>query len=219
MSNENYLGKLSGVISMGVLGVIGGLAFGIRTVKESVKQTEPQTIEQVLPEVSQTEFDIVGAICSEIKLSGKLELCKGYVTNTIVVGSESDSFLFKNKKYINVVGLNKYSIDLNNISEKNIKVVGDNIIIYLKAPEMECELLPEKFTFQEEKGLLAFYDVKLTPEQYNYVIEKARDNCMEAGKTQDYKDMVKNLAEESVNSLIRKITMDNDYTIKLEFIE
>lgn len=218
MSDTNYLTKISSIISITSIGVIGGMVLGIKSIKEYVKPTEPQTIEEILPEVSQTKFDIVGAICDEIKLSGRLELCKGLVTNTIVVGSESDSFLFKNKKYINVIGLNKYTIDLNNVTEKNIKVSGDNIIIYLKEPEMECELLPDKFTFQEEKGVLAFYDVKLTPEQYNYVIEKAKENCIQAGKSKDYNDMVKNIAEESVNSLVRKLTADNNYTIKLEFI-
>ncbi len=75
--------------------------------------------------------------------------------------------IYAQKKYVVLHGVGTYSVDLGQISSKDIVIHRDSktIDLYIPEPELSVEYLPENTEFfDSQNGLLRFGEMELTPE-------------------------------------------------------
>ena len=94
---------------------------------------------------------------------------------------------FRQTQYVEYNGIGKYTIDMNDFSESNIKIDNNNkkIIITLPEPKLNVEFTDMK-AYDTSNGILTFGEMDLTPDMQNELIKEAVTN-MEEKLTTDEK--------------------------------
>ena len=69
----------------------------------------------------------------------------------------------------------------------------------------------------QKKGLLVFYDIEVTPEEYESLLDNVKEQMKTKMYTEDYISEVKKRAEEIISGEIQKVT--DKYKVRVIFID
>lgn len=171
---------------------------------------------------SSSKFITKETLVTQIKQKQKLVTTEVNLNEKITIdNSWGDWQVFKKIQTIDFIGTGIYTVDLSNLSSKNVTISGNNISINLSKPTVEMPTLdPNKTTFEPiEKGWFRFGDIKLSTEDQELlrrdVQDKMKDKMLES---KYYDEAVKN-SQKSMNSIIEPIVnaSGNTYNLQINF--
>lgn len=210
-----------------IIGIIGVLAYGMthETVAEAAEK--PPVFEQdvyVLEERSVAEFQPV--IMEKFNEESELVVCSVETTESLDLKQMGifDWNVLNKTQSLKYKGIGTFYVDLSSLGEKNIRLDNDRKAVVIEIPHTKMapvEIDPEKFEAGEtQKGLLAFGELKFTPQEYNNLEREVRSRIEKAVHTDgNFKK-----ADENAVAEMKKIyepvvkLIDDDYTVEIEFI-
>ena len=199
--------KLKTLISIALIAAT--LFTGITLLK---KPTETQKqINRI--ESNEQKIDYSQSIIEKLESINKLEIMQAYLKQDITLKGKYDNFLFKNNKTITVKANGIYKLDLNNIYENTI--IGIDEVTVLAS--IDNDIIFHDFEYNIEKGLLVFYDIEVTPEEYESLLDNVKEQMKTKMYTGDYISEVKKRAEEIITREVQKVT--DRYKVRVIFID
>lgn len=134
-----------------------------------------------------------------------------------IKGNNTDLSWFKNRKHIEYTGHAKYYLDFSNLNENAVKINENKIIINLNNPVINLDIDQSKIKYEDEKGWLSFYDIKLDPEVAYQLEKTAKDNMKKQLIDDDYLNEAKEKANNKIQFILKTLT-DNSYEININWI-
>lgn len=190
-------------------------------IKKITAPSKPQTYTQ-MKGINKSNKDIIHkeTIVSNLKSVSKLEIINASLTQEITIKQGYNNNLFKNNKIVKFTGIGKYILDLEKINSNNIQIDDKekSITIFTSLPMINIELLEHKTTFQDEKGLLSFYDQKMSIEEFEKLKSDVKSSMTEKLMGEDHTKIVKEKTKESLTKMLNKLTQNN-YKITINFVE
>lgn len=159
------------------------------------------------------KIDYSESIIEKLESINKLEIMQAYLKQDITLKGKYDNFLFKNNKTITVKANGIYKLDLSNIYENTI--IGTDEVTVLVS--IDNDIIFHDFEYNTEKGLLVFYDIEVTPEEYEGLLDNVKEQMRTKMYTKDYISEVKKRAEEIISREIQKVT--DKYKVRVIFID
>lgn len=159
-------------------------------------------------------------IVNNLKSVSKLEIINASLNQEVTIKQGYNNNLFKNNKIVRFFGIGKYILDLEKINSNNIQIDDKekSITIFTSLPTVNIELLEHKTTFQDEKGLLSFYDQKTSIEEFEKLKSNVKASMTEKLMDEDYSKIVKEKTKENLTKMLNKLTQNN-YKININFVE
>ena len=199
--------KLKTLISIALIAAT--LFTGFTFLKRSIEA--PKQINRI--ENNKQKIDYSESIIEKLESINKLEIMQAYLKQDITLKGKYDNFLFKNNKTITVKANGIYRLDLNNIYENTI--IGTDEVTVLA--NIDNDVIFHDFEYNTEKGLLVFYDIEVTPEEYESLLDNVKEQIKTKMYTEDYISEVKKRAEEIISREIQKVT--DKYKVRVIFID
>ena len=199
--------KLKTLISIALIAatLFTGITF-LKRPTETQKQINPI-------ESNEQKIDYSESIIEKLESINKLEIMQAYLKQDITLKGKYDNFLFKNNKTITVKANGIYKLDLSNIYENTI--IGIDEVTVLAS--IDSNIIFHDFEYNTEKGLLVFYDIEVTPEEYESLLDNVKEQMKTKMYTEDYISEVKKRAEEIISREIQKVT--DKYKVRVIFID
>ena len=164
-------------------------------------------------ENNEQKIDYSRSIIEKLESINKLEITQAYLKQDITLKGKYDNFLFKNNKTITVKANGIYKLDLNDIYE-NIIIGIDEVTVLVS---IDNDIIFHDFEYNTEKGLLVFYDIEVTPEEYENLLDNAKEQMKTKMYTETYISEVKKRAKEIITKEIQEVT--NKYKVRVVFID
>ena len=164
-------------------------------------------------ESNEQKIDYSQSIIEKLESINKLEITQAYLKQDITLKGKYDNFLFKNNKTITVKANGIYKLDLNDIYE-NIIIGTDEVTVLVS---IDNDIIINDFEYNTEKGLLVFYDIEVTPEEYESLLDNVKEQMKTKMYTEDYISEVKKRAKEIITREIQKVT--DKYKVRVIFID
>ena len=164
-------------------------------------------------ESNEQKIDYSKIIIEKLESINKLEIMQAYLKQDITLKGKYDNFLFKNNKTITVKANGIYKLDLNNIYENTI--IGTDEVTILAS--IDNDIIFHDFEYNTEKGLLVFYDIEVTPEEYESLLDNVKEQMRTKMYTKDYISEVKKRVEEIITREVQKVT--DKYKVRVIFID
>ena len=171
----------------------------------------PKQINKI--ESNEQKIDYSESIIEKLESINKLEIMQAYLKQDITLKGKYDNFLFKNNKTITVKANGIYKLDLSNIYENTIIGVDEVTVLV----SIDNDIIFHDFEYNTEKGLLVFYDIEVTPEEYEGLLDNVKEQMRTKMYTKDYISEVKKRAEEIISREIQKVT--DKYKVRVIFID
>lgn len=184
-----------------------GVAFFVGVFINHSKQA-PQVPHQIVQEQRQ-EIDYSEAIVTQLESINKLEIYQAYLKNTITIHQGYNNRFFRNDKTINIPATGIYKLDLDNVTG-NI-IIGQKVVTIIAHLEYDVIVHEDKMEFTDNKGYLAFYDIKLEPEETAAMIAEAKKQMLNKMQDQEYLDIVQRKAEKVIAEQLDGL----DYNIRV----
>ena len=199
--------KLKTLISIALIAatLFTGIAF-LKRPTETQKQ-----INRI--ESNEQKIDYSQSIIEKLESINKLEITQAYLKQDITLKGKYDNFLFKNNKTITVKANGIYKLDLNDIYE-NIIIGIDEVTVLVS---IDNDIIFHDFEYNTEKGLLVFYDIEVTPEEYENLLDNVKEQMKTKMYTETYISEVKKRAKEIITKEIQEVT--NKYKVRVVFID
>ena len=164
-------------------------------------------------ESNEQKIDYSQSIIEKLESINKLEITQAYLKQDITLKGKYDNFLFKNNKTITVKANGIYKLDLNDIYE-NIIIGIDEVTVLVS---IDNDIIFHDFEYNTEKGLLVFYDIEVTPEEYENLLDNVKEKMKTKMSTEVYISEVKKRAKEIITKEIQEVT--NKYKVRVVFID
>lgn len=171
-----------------------GVAFFVGAFVNQNKQA-PQVPHQIVQEQRQ-EIDYSEVIVTQLESINKLEIYQAYLKNTVTIHQGYNNRFFRNDKTINIPANGIYKLDLDNVTG-NI-IIGQKVVTIIAHLEYDVIVHEDKMEFTDNKGYLAFYDIKLEPEETSAMIAEAKQQMLSKMQDQEYLDIVQRKAEKVI---------------------
>lgn len=184
-----------------------GVAFFVGVFVNHNKQA-PQVPHQIVQEQRQ-EIDYSEAIVTQLEAVNKLEIYQAYLKNTVTIHQGYNNRFFRNDKTINIPAIGIYKLDLDNVAG-NI-IIGQKVVTIIAHLEYDVIVHEDKMEFTDNKGYLAFYDIKLEPEETTTMIAEAKKQMLSKMQDQEYLDIVQRKAEKVIAEQLDGL----DYNIRV----
>ena len=199
--------KLKTLISIALIAAT--LFTGITFLKRPTEA--PKQINKI--ESNEQKIDYSESIIEKLESINKLEIMQAYLKQDITLKGKSDHFLLKNNKTITVKANGIYKLDLSNIYENTI--IGTDEVTVLAS--IDNDIIFHDFEYNTEKGLLVFYDIEVTPEEYESLLDNVQEQMKTKMYTEDYISEVKKRSEEIISKEIQRVT--DKYKVMVIFID
>ena len=199
--------KLKTLISIALIAatLFTGITFLIRPTETQKQINRIESNEQ--------KIDYSQSIIEKLESINKLEITQAYLKQDITLKGKYDNFLFKNNKTITVKANGIYKLDLNDIYE-NIIIGIDEVTVLVS---IDNDIIFHDFEYNTEKGLLVFYDIEVTPEEYENLLDNVKEQMKTKMYTETYISEVKKRAKEIITKEIQEVT--NKYKVRVVFID
>lgn len=171
----------------------------------------PKQINRI--ESNEQKIDYSQSIIEKLESINKLEITQAYLKQDITLKGKYDNFLFKNNKTVTVKANGIYKLDLNDIYE-NIIMGIDEVTVLVS---IDNDIIFHDFKYNTEKGLLVFYDIEVTPEEYENLLDNVKEQMKAKMYTEVYILEVKKRAKEIITKEIQEVT--NKYKVRVIFID
>lgn len=176
------------------------------------KLAKPHTIQQIEKNIDIQDFTLDKEVVVE-KLVEELDLnildMQLSTQTSIEKGSDSFFGLFKNTKHIKFYANVNYSLDLASLSDEQVRVIDNDITIWLSKPSVEVNINENMTEFKDEQGALILGDLVTTPEEMTYVTSKAKENVIAKALSEENMNEAMNRSEEKITEVINKLTKQN----------
>lgn len=178
----------------------------------------PYTYIQMMDKESQSKVLTEKAIIDEIKDNLQINILDAYIAQRVTIdGSNTDLSWFKNKKHIEYTGIAKFTIDLSTLNENAVKINDNIVTITMNKPMTNITIDQDTIEFEDEKGWLSFYDIKISPEQ-SYQLESLAKQNMKKELTEDnYYEEAMNKSKEKIQFLLNTLT-ENEYEVRINWL-
>ena len=178
------------------------------------KQEANVPIYQQETKIKEEKVDYTDLIIKNLEKINKLEVLQLNMNIKMTMhGSKYTNKLFKNDKIINLNTTARYKIDITDL--KNDIIFNGNNITVLVHIEKEVFVNEDKTSYQEDKGYLAFYDVEVTPEEYNSMIIEAKSLMEEEMMKEENYNEAKKQVEEKVKEMVNNL--EKSYNVNVKF--
>lgn len=188
---------------------IGG---GITAGYVNNKLAKPHTIQQIEKSINIQQFTLNKEVIVE-KIVEELDLnilnMQLSTQSSIEKGSDSFFGLFKNNKHIKFYGNVNYSLDLASLSNEQVRVVDNDITIWLSKPNVDVSINENMTEFKDEQGAFILGELYTTPEEMTYITAKAKENIMAKALSEENMNEAIKRSEEKITEVINKLTKQN----------
>lgn len=170
------------------------------------------------------KFITKDALIKKIQQKQKLITTEVEVNAKVTVdNSWGDLDIFKKIQNISFTGKGLYTVDLSNLSSKNISVNYSTNVLTVTIPEPEVEVITiddNKTVYETpEKGLLRFGDIKLTPEEHEVMLQNVKKTMQEKMLEETYMDKALSNSKTSMQSLVKSLigSSKTSYMVNINF--
>ena len=208
------------IMSIMLISIVMGIGIkGINKFRGNTGITQPIVISQVKNSISDKNILHKKTIISKFDSIEKVQIIQTSCNQSVTINNGCTNNFFKNDKILNFKGIGSYILDLSKIDKDNIAINNNDktINMFISKPTVQIELLEDKTTFQDDKGYLVFYDVEMTPEEYESMKYQVKAQMVESLQSEKYNDIIKEKTKESLENILNKLTDDN-YTVNINFI-
>lgn len=213
---------------MSVIGIIGVLGYGLTHETVAVAAEKPPVYEEdvyVLEERRVAEFQPV--IIEKFHEESELVVCSVEATETLDLKQMGilDWSILNKTQTLKYKGIGTFYVDLSSLGEKNIRLDDDKKTVIIEIPHTKMapvEIDPEKFEAGEtQKGLLAFGELKFTPQEYNNLEKEVRSRIERAVHTEENRKKADDNAVAEMKKIYEPVVkmIDDDYSVEIEFIK
>lgn len=172
-----------------------------------------------------TAADFQEAILGETKQQKKLEVYTAEISDaaTLIDTGLANLSVFSKSQLITYHGSVVYTVDLSKLRTEDISLDEESHVITLKIPHSErgeVTVLPEEIEFGDvDKGLLAFGDIKASPEDVHKVqeqaIEKMKEKLTELNQDEEADRFAKLSVWEVYQPIVKSVA--KDYSLEVVF--
>lgn len=218
MLSKNLKILLSGIL-VGLLLYIGS-SYGINKLRGNTGLTQPIVISQVKSNLVDNNILHKETVVSKFNTIQKIQVIQTSVKQEVNINNGYQNNFFKNDKKIVFTGIGTFNLDLSIINSNNITINNTDrtISLTISKPTVQIELLEDKTTFQDDKGYLAFYDIKMSPEEFEQMKYSVKEQMGSKLESESYDSIVKEKTKESIENILNKLTGSN-YIINITFVE
>lgn len=161
-------------------------------------------------------------IVKSIKQKQKLITTEINMNETMAIdNSWGDLAVFKKVQNIDFVGTGIYTVDLSDLSSKNIEIKNNIIKISIPKPSVESITLDENKTVynKTDRGLLRFGEIKLSTEDQQLLLKTVKDKMKDKMLEENYYNTAINNSKKSMINLLNSIIdkTNNAYEIQINF--
>ena len=198
--------------------LVASLLLGICVFVGLAKWDKPTTNEtyQRQIQLQETKVDYSNLIIKGLEKINNLEVLQLNVNYDMTIhGTIFKNNFFRNDKIVTLNTTARYRIDLDDVMS-NVIFSGDNIIVLVHI-DTEVFVNEDSIVYRDDKGYLAFGDVTVTPEDYNSMVVKAKENISNEMMNKENYDVAKENVEKRVKEIITTIGHDT-YNINIKFI-
>lgn len=214
-------------LAASMIGIVGVLAYGMTHETVAAAAENPLVFETevyVLEERSVAEFQPV--IMEKFNEESELAVYSVETTETLDLKQMGilDWSILNKTQTLKYRGSGTFYVDLSSLGERNIRLDNDRRAVIIEIPHTKLapvEIDPEKFEAGEtQKGLLAFGDLKFTPQEYNNLEREVRSRIRLAVHTEENFKKADENAVTEMKKLYEPVVklVDDDYTVEIEFI-
>ena len=163
---------------------------------------------------------IAEAVIEKVKKQNKIIVLDVEASQEVEISKSFHNMkIFEKSKNVTFYGKGQYVLDLRNFDKNDIEIDDENktMTIYIDKPVLEDVYLDEEKTAfkKTEKGIFAFGEYKLTPEEYNDMEKVAKDEIRKSVSASEYRESAKEAAKENMESLVEK-TAGGEYTVTVK---
>ena len=198
--------------------LVASLLLGICVFVGLAKWDKPTTNEtyQRQIQLQETKVDYSNLIIKGLEKINNLEVLQLNVNYDMTIhGTIFKNNFFRNDKIVTLNTTARYKIDLDDVMS-NVIFSGDNIIVLVHI-DTEVFVNEDSIVYRDDKGYLAFGDVTVTPEDYNSMVVKAKENISNEMMNKENYDVAKENVEKRVKEIITTVGHDT-YNINIKWI-
>ncbi|WP_027626661.1 DUF4230 domain-containing protein [Clostridium lundense] len=152
------------------------------------------------------------AIVNKIRQKTDLITMEVDLSDKVVLDDSWGNFdIFKKITYINFSGKGIYTVDLSKLKAENITIESKVNTISINVPKPEVKSVnieEEKTTYEMDKGVFRFGDIKLTPAENQILTKKVKERMEEKLKEPTMLSTALANTEKSMKELV-KTALDN----------
>lgn len=198
--------------------LVASLLLGICVFVGLAKWEKPTTNEtyQRQIQLQETKVDYSNLIIKGLEKINNLEVLQLNVNYDMTIhGTIFKNNFFRNDKIVTLNTTARYKIDLDDVMS-NVIFSGDNITVLVHI-NTEVLVNEDSIIYRDDKGYLAFGDVTITPEEYNSMVVKAKENISNEMMKKENYDVAKENVEKKVKEIITTVGHDS-YNINIKWI-
>lgn len=176
-------------------------------------------------EINEKKIITNETIINELKKKKELIVMEADLSADVTIDASWGNWdVFKKMQLIHFYGNGLYTVDLSNIPENNITIDLDHGTISVRIPKPSIKSIyvdEEKTLFESTKnGLLRFGDIRLTPEEFEFMIVTAKKSMQKKLENESTYNKALSNAEEAMtdlmNSLIKSFDTIKKVTVKIQ---
>lgn len=198
--------------------LVASLLLGVCVFVGLAKWDKPTTNEnyQKQIQIQETKVDYSNLVIEGLEKINNLEVLQLNVNYDMTIhGTIFKNNFFRNDKIVTLNTTARYKIDLDDVMS-NVIFSGDNITVLVHI-DTEVFVNEDSIIYRDDKGYLAFGDVTITPEEYNSMVVKAKENISNEMMKKENYDVAKENVEKKVKEIITTIGHDS-YNINIKWI-
>ena len=198
--------------------LVASLLLGVCVFVGLAKWDKPTTNEtyQRQIQLQETKVDYSNLIIKGLEKINNLEVLQLNVNYDMTIhGTIFKNNFFRNDKIVTLNTTARYKIDLDDVMS-NVIFSGDNIIVLVHI-DTEVFVNEDSIVYRDDKGYLAFGDVTVTPEDYNSMVVKAKENISNEMMKKENYDVAKKKKKKRVKEIITTVGHDT-YNINIKWI-
>lgn len=184
---------------------------------------EPQT--WVVPNLKDTsnKFITKETLINEISQKQELITMDTDLNQKITIDTSWGNMdLFKKVQSIKFFGKGIYAVDLSKLEASNISVEKKSITLSIPKPYVKALEIDETKTVYEtpEKGLLRFGEIKLAPQEFEAMMNGAKEKMKQTLTSNELYDAALKNTETSISNVVKSILSEdtkNNYEVVIKF--
>lgn len=201
--------KIKKIISIALAGlvILGAISTTAKFVNERLVKSHTVTNETL----NHKEITMEKTIVEGLKEEAKFNILTLYTGTKTTIDQTPVNFfnLFDRIKEVEFKGESKYYIDFSAITDANVRVNENDIILYLAKPTVESHLDLKNTQFRDLKGLMQFGEVELSMEETTQLQTLAEEEIHKVALEEENMREATQRAEDKVKNLIESITKES----------
>lgn len=176
----------------------------VALLKLPLPSTEQAQSTKSINSIIENKIDYTEAITTKLEAIDNREIMQINLKDKFTLKGRYENDLFKNNDNVEVFAIGVYLLNSNYV----IIVNGDKYIINIK---LNTNIIESKISIEEDKGLLAFWDNKLTLDEAEEIRQQINDNLIKEMNSEENLKAVKERAE--------YLLSEKEYKVEVNFLK